>query len=264
MSLAEENQVFDRVYAEFKELVKNLETTADNFMDFVVKAMEKVEEFAERTKDEIVIHGIQKKEIVEDMLRKIFDDLQVVPEHLEKIKVDLEVWLSKTIDVIVSASKGQLGFQKKVKEKCGCAPKANKNVRSDLIIGAPGSDSADVEKISMQVYDIVRDSITNKSFNAQNFIVLVTIVMQVVERAQTLSGAEKKYVAVSVIKRLVMEIPFPEGDKEAIAVIVETTLSKTIDYIIAAARGELHVDLQQVVKGFKALFPCCFKSTETQ
>jgi hypothetical protein len=256
MSLAGENEVFNQIYTEFKELVQDIEAKPENFMDFVVKAMEKVESYAVDVKDEIIIHGIEKKELVEDMLNKLYDDLDIEEAELEKIKVELKVWLDRTIDVLVAASKGNIGLKSDKKKK------KKTNNKADLIIGAAGSDSADVEKIANQVYDIVRGSIANKKFTASNFVILVTIVMQVVERAQTLTGPEKKYVAVSVIKRLFMEIPFPEEEREAIAVIIEFSLSKTIDYIIAAARGELHVDLEIVVSGFKKLFPCCFKSTE--
>jgi hypothetical protein len=258
MSIAHE-EFFDRLFEGFKNAVSNIECNAENFMDFLVKAMELVERFANDVKKDMELHGLEKKELVEDILCKFFAELtdwaQEREEDYNKLMIELTIYMDKIIDILVSAAKGYLHFNEYlVQAKC-CKPKSRRRKNKNE---TTPKDISEVTPLVDQVYDDVRKSIVNKTFSATNFIVLVTIVMQVVEKLAELSGPEKKEIAIRVIKRLIMEIPMPENEKEAIAIIVETTLSKSIDYIIMAANGEL--DFGKIKEQFKSIFGCCTKA----
>jgi hypothetical protein len=206
-------EFFDDLYNEFQKTVSKLECTAENFIDFLVKAMENVEQYSRKVKDQIVLHGLEKKELVEDILKRFFENVKDnLIEDYETIKVELSALTNKTIDILISASKGHLNFNVEEFGKCGCfatRKKQNKFIPKDI---------SDVKILTDQVYDKVKGMIKNKEFNANNFIVLVTIVMQVVEQTQNLTGEEKKQLAIRVIKKIVMEIPMQ--NKEIIELII--------------------------------------------
>lgn len=256
MSIAHQ-EIFDELFEKFKNTVSHIECTAENFMDFLVKAMEDVERYANDIKDRLVLHGLEKKELVEDLLSKFFNEISEWAderkEDWNKIQIALGIFMNKAIDILVSAAKGQLHFnEEELKQKCGCLPKPLAAESKTFI----PKDVSEVSDLVEKIHNDVKQSIINKKFNASNFIVLVTIVMQVVEQLGDLTGPEKKEIAIRVIKRLVLEIPMPEEDKVAVGIIVETTLSKTIDYIIMAANGEL--DFGKIAEQFKSIFSCCF------
>lgn len=255
MSIAHQ-ELFDELFAKFKRAVSTIECKAENFIDFLVAAMEQAERFAREMKDKIVLHGLEKKELVEDMLHKFFDELKEWSderkEDWQKFKVQIDTFMDKVIDVLIQSARGVFHFNEKIKEKCGCAPKVA--TVEDKKRHQP-KDAAQVTALTDQIHEEVRASIVNKKFGPNNIIVLVTIVMQIVEKLGALTGPEKKEVAISVISRLIMEIPMGENDRATIKMIVDTTLSKTIDYIIMAANGEL--DFGAMAEQVKKIFSCC-------
>lgn len=246
-----ENKEFDALFEKLNSFFMQIEHTADNFVDVLVKAMEMVEEWSRGLGEKLKIHGLEKKELVEGLIEKLADKFE---SGADVVQLHVKYWMDKLIDILVTAAKGQLHFNETIKAGCGPCKKTNsKKVKAH----ATPKDVGEVDKVIEQVHNEVKNAIVNKQFTASNFIVLVTLVMQVVEKAPQLTGPEKKEVAVKVIKRLILEIPMPGADKEAIGIIVETTLSKTIDFIIAAANGEF--DFGKIVEQWKSCFPCCYK-----
>lgn len=267
MSIAHQ-ELFDELFARFKKAVSTIECKAENFMDFLVIAMEEAEKFSKDIKDKVVLHGLEKKELVEDCLNKFFDEVkewaQDRKEDWGKLQVELDTLMDKVIDILVQAARGVLDLGERVKDNCSVCcfkktgAKGAKGAKSAK--GTKGhrhapKDVTDVTALTDKIHEEVKASIVNKKFGANNFVVLVTIVMQVVEKLGNLNGPEKKKVVISVISRLIMEIPMPEGDRDAIKIVVDTTLSKTIDYIIMAANGEL--DFGAIAEQFKKIFNCC-------
>lgn len=245
-NIVADTEVFDELYNKLVAFFQKIDHTADNFVVVLVKSMEIVEEWADSVKNKVKVHGLEKKELVEELMYRIQDKFE---DAAEKVEVQVKYWMDKLIDVLVAAAKGNLHFNEELRAKCnGCIGRKQK--------GFNPKDITEIDEVTKTVHEEVKKSIVNKQFTAANFVVLVTLVMQIVEKFPTLSGSDKKVIAVQVIKRLIMEIPMPEGDKAAIELIVETTLSKTIDFIIAAASGEF--DFGKLVTQMQALFPCFY------
>jgi hypothetical protein len=243
-----ENNVFENILGELNEFFGKIEHGADNFLDVLVKAMELVEAWADSVKKQMVVHGMEKKELVEELMMKMKERFE---DAHDAVEAQVKFWMDKLIDILVSAARHKIEFNKAIEEikTNGCMP-----CRRLAPVAEP-KDVGTVETITEQVHNDIKNAIKNRVFTADNFIVLVTLVMQFMGKFPNLSGQEKKLVAVSVIKRLVMEIPFPEGHKDMIELIIDTSLSKTIDLIISAANGEL--DISKVVETVKSVFVCC-------
>jgi hypothetical protein len=236
------SELFDTLYNAFKNNVSQIEHSEENFMDFLIKAMECVEHFSNSLKEKI--HGLEKKELVKDILHKFLHEFDKDSGELHNMLDAIEIFVDKVIDVLVSAAKGQLHFNEAVKlMKHTCCAKPLPQQR---IIKKP-KDIAEMQTLMDIIYNEVKESIVNKTFGLNNVVVLITIVMQVVEKVKTLTGPEKKEVVITVIKRLLSEI--------------EMALGKTIDYIIMAANGELDFGkmIEQAKSSFKTMFSCCFK-----
>lgn len=247
MNLLIVQEKFDELYAKLESWFQHVDQKAESFLETLIHSMEIVEQWARTLGKNIVIHGMQKKEIVMAMMAKIGDKLV---EEKDLFFSHVNTIMDKMIDILVEAAKGNLHFNE-VKERCAalCVPKPQPKIAV--------KDVADVEALAKQMHDNIKQSIVDKKFNMTNVVTLVTLVMQMLEQIPALSGPEKKAVAISVIKSLVAEIPIPGVDPATISAIVETSLSKMIDFIISAANGEF--DFSKIVEQWKSCFPCCYK-----
>lgn len=249
MNLLIVQEKFDELYAQLESWFQHIDQKAESFLDTVVHSMEIVEQWSRTLAKDMIIHGMQKKEIVMAMVAKIGDKLA---EEKDLFLSHVHTVLDKIIDILVEAAKGNLHFNE-VKERCAllCAKPAPKSSAKSV------KDVADVEALTQQMHDSIKQSIIDKKFGMTNVVTLVTLVMQMLEQIPTLSGPEKKAVAINVIKRLVAEIPIPGVDPATISAVVDTSLSKMIDFIISAANGEF--DFTKIVEQWKSCFPCCYK-----
>ena len=71
MNLIIEEQTFEELRVKLNDFFTTIEHKAENFAELLVKAMEEVETWSKSMKKKIVIHGIQKKEIVVALLQTI-------------------------------------------------------------------------------------------------------------------------------------------------------------------------------------------------
>ena len=259
--------LFQQVFERFKVEVARLELVPENFIDFLVTAMETVEKYSREIANDIKLHGLEKKELVEEIIQQFFDDVDKWVEdrqtNLEEFRVVVQYFMDRTIDLLIAAAKGQLGFNaelRREKRRQRCLAHRQRRVNDERIVDP--KDVGQVEDLVNEVYDTVRKAIVNKKFTVSNFIVLVTMVMQILESHKDLTGTEKKALAIRVIKRLVNEIPFTDEDRVAVGIIIDTTLPKTIDYLIMAANGDL--DFGEMIEKVKNIFSCCRRSTETE
>lgn len=263
MSAFQIQEHFQELYSQFLSEVSDIKCSVDNFMQLLVRAMENVEHYALRIKKTIVIHGLQKKELVQDLILKYYAEFKAW-EEVEKLKFEglknhLQVVMDKFIDILVSAAKGQMVFKvalEETRKNCiTCFGGSTKTIANKPIYKP--KDVAEVNALVTSIYDQVRASIVNKQFGMNNIMSLVTIVMQAVGQAVALTGPEKKEVAMQVIRKLIAEIPLPDSERETISAIIEGTVSKAIDFIIMAANGQL--DFGKMAEQFKTTFACCFK-----
>lgn len=251
MDLIIEQNKFEELKGNLTEFFQSIEHSADRFADLLVKAMEEVEMWAKEMKDKIVIHGIQKKEIVVALLQTFADKFE---EQKDLFVLQVNYVMDKLIDIFVAAARGQLNLAFELSKSCCARPiYRNKNKKRVLY-----KDISEIETITENIFQQVKAAISGRIFNASTFISLVTLVMQFVEKSVAVSGPEKKQVAMNVIVKLIGEIPLEEDQKQIIVTIVNTTLPRIIDFIISAANGEF--DFSKVQTMWKNMFPCCFKA----
>ena len=251
MNLVIEQDKFEELRVKLNEYFAHIEHKAENFAELLVKAMEDVEVWAVSMKKKMVIHGIQKKEIVIALMQTFADKFE---EGKDLFVLQVDFVMDKLIDIFVAAARGQLHLAMEITKSCCCvrAPKpADKSIRL-------GKDISEIDALSLEVLAQVKAAIVGRHFTATTFITLVTLVMQFVEKLVHVTGPEKKQVAINVIKQLVQEIPIEESQRQIIQTIVDTTLPKIIDFIISAANGEF--DFTQIATMWKNMFPCCFKA----
>jgi hypothetical protein len=252
MDLIIEENKFEELRIKLNDFFSQIEHTADNFAELLIKAMEEVEIWAKDMKGKIVIHGIQKKEIVVALLQTFADKFE---EGKDLFILQVDFIMDKLIDIFVAAARGQLNLAIEISKSCCCvrAP-SNKNKGKRILY----KDVSEIDAITEDVLQQVKAAIAGRHFTANTFISLVTLVMQFVEKSLNATGPEKKQVAMNVIGKLVQEIPMEDSHREIVLTIVNTTLPKIIDFIISAANGEF--DFSKVATMWKSMFPCCFKA----
>jgi len=90
--------------------------------------------------------------------------------------------------------------------------------------------------VADKVYHIVKDTMRGFDFNANNVIVLVTKVVEVVDRVKQLPGEEKKNLTMEVSMKLLQEdLHLSETDQQ----FVEITLSNVINLVVQVSKGDL-------------------------
>ena len=107
-----------------------------------------------------------------------------------------------------------------------------------------------------ETYDAIKAQIDLKTFKAADLVKFAALAMRLVEKYPQLSGPDKKDLVVRLATRLVSEIPnLAPDDLAAIEAAITLVLPPAIDYIIAASKGQL--DLNVVKQEFSGCFPCC-------
>lgn len=253
--------VFNNLYAKLCSYLNPLDTKLHSFVPLLAKSMEIVHKWTQTLEQNIVVHGLQKKEIVISLMTQLAEKFGEEKDQLLSIEHSV---MEKLIDAFVAAEKGQYVFFSQVEEEVTscCSKKSSDMAKSkrkakDVAVEANPTNVSDVETAVNQVYDNIKTMITNKQFNASSFVTLVTMVMQVLGQLPQLTGPQKKDVAIQVITRLVQEIPIPGIDQATATALINTTLSKMIDFIVAAANGQFN--FTQVVEEVKGCFPCLKK-----
>ena len=99
--------------------------------------------------------------------------------------------------------------------------------------------------------------ITNKK---ELFAVLVKV-MEIIEKYnEAETGAEKKELAIGVLKELINKAPLGDEDKSLlISLVSDETVSDTIDVIIKVAKGDFELTKKELKKGIKSCFMSCLK-----
>lgn len=264
------NELFTEL---LNKLVAKLKTKTDDACNFVVFVAEAVKIISEEA---MMLHGYQKKEMVIDLVKSVVETMDI--DEVEKTKLRNFIFpsIDNTIDLFIAAAKGYLFLQKveqdidegcaKCQASCsgggcgGCKKtknKAKKPVKT-LHVLRDGEGGVYLEGLVDVVYGKLHTMITNKTITVSNVIAIVTLTMQLVQQYASLTGQEKKYIVIHVVTKLVNEIPMNEDDRFAVQAIVNTTLDKTIDYVVAVANGEIDLlgQIEETVGRCKAMCGC--------
>ena len=262
------NALFSDIY---NKLLVKLQDRTDNISNFIVFVAESIKIISEEAAS---LHGYQKKELAIDLVKSVVESMPIDEEDKNVLRNFVYPSLDNTVDLFIAAGKGYL-FLKKVEEeieaecakcqtkcsniKCaGC--RHNKAIRRSILLDVPrtGEGVVYLEQLTDVVYSNLRDMLSKKQVTVNNIIGIVTLAMQLVQQYGTLNGVEKKQVVVNAITRVVDEIPMNESDRIAVKAVVATTLSKTIDYVIAIANGEIDLfgQIEEGVARCKVMCGC--------
>ncbi len=108
------------------------------------------------------------------------------------------------------------------------------------------------------VYDKVKAMIVNRTFNAANWIQLVTLCMEVAEVVPNMPGSQKSELVVDLMAKLIGEIPMADEDRAAVQAILKSALPAIIDVIVQGTLGELAINIAtQVQEGAAKCFAKC-------
>lgn len=101
-----------------------------------------------------------------------------------------------------------------------------------------------IEPEFMQIYKKVAVIIKDKKITATNVMYLVGVVMEIVEKEQSLTSRQKKQMVVDSLKETVrLSTKIPEDSKDSIYGAIDMIAPGAIDLIIAGANGELNINL---------------------
>jgi len=121
---------------------------------------------------------------------------------------------------------------------------------------APASaDDAEAKALVDLVYDDVKSMIVGRKYDASNWITLVVLCMESIEKVASLSqrGYLKRELCIEVVIRLVGELNLPAADLAGLQAMVEKALPNVIDALIGAAKNIFQIntipDFDEVVTG---------------
>lgn len=109
------------------------------------------------------------------------------------------------------------------------------------------------------VYKIVDEVMKDKKIGVGDLILIARNTMETVETFKDISGAEKKELVLTVIKKYVIAT-VPNGrKKDDMLRVISDVLPNTIDLIITATRGELNINPIKFGRGMFSCFRliCC-------
>lgn len=277
--------VFENVYNKVRKAAQDKLNDMNNIMEFLITAMYIVSQHPE-------LHGCDKKELVRDVIAKVIDDMSITDEDKAHLK-HIFPFLDHIVDVLIAAAKGRLflakvgheieeyvedttecvggcvgGCFKKTFGKCKgkCQDKCTKKAKTvarpkfkDIPIEAGAIDD-----MGVLIYDKLKSMITTKQINMNNIMTIVGIVMQLVQQYPALTGEQKKQIVKNVVYKLVNDLPLSDSDRLSLLGLLNATLDKTIDYIIAVASGQIDIIGQIVDTAEKISNGCSRLCTKKQ
>ncbi len=113
-----------------------------------------------------------------------------------------------------------------------------------------------------EVYDSIKQQIDLKTFQAKDLVHFATLAMRLVEGYPQLSGPEKKNLVIQLANRLVAEIPnISQEDLAIFQSAISLILPSAIDYIIAASKGQLDLNIT-LPPELSGCFGCCIPKAQ--
>lgn len=98
------------------------------------------------------------------------------------------------------------------------------------------------------LFKTVSGIIKNKKVTAANVVYLTGVVMEVVEKEQSLEGNDKKVVVVNILKEIVRLSPsIKEEEKDLLYMSIDNLVPGAIDLIVAGASGQLNINIQPLL-----------------
>jgi len=89
-----------------------------------------------------------------------------------------------------------------------------------------------------QLYNYIK-SIHGDKITPSNIILITTELIQIVEKYKSCTGTQKKMLITNTIKKIVNEQSNTPGEKNALYVVIDSTLPHVIDGFISAINGAM-------------------------
>jgi len=207
-------------------------TKAENYIPALAKTMSSVHA-AE-------IHGFQKKEIVEDVMAKLVNTMQIHEDDKQVLQEIGTPGIGTIIDKIIAASKGYLFLNDPADDEAqsGCiCGKRRKPAQKKKKAG-----QTTTEEIVDNLFDQVKGMTKDKPLDFCTIVHIAVVIMQSLDQFFALSGEDKKCIVVTTLHKIVNEAP-PEKISDTMRAIlnraIDMIIPTTINIIVAAVRGEL-------------------------
>jgi hypothetical protein len=212
------------VLEELKDEIKE----SQNFVLFIVRCMQAVR----RIKADLPQY--ERDQLVVDLVKQVVDAMPITDEEKETIRTECFPTIEGILVVLNAASNGLLYLkQAEAKIKGSCFGKAGKT--RDIA----SSPVVDTEALASDVFNTVQTVIRFRQLTISSIISIGSTVMQIVEQYPQLSGAQKKEVALSVLRRIVDTSNVSDDTRRVLQSVISTTLPMVIDFIVMAARGQI-------------------------
>ena len=100
-----------------------------------------------------------------------------------------------------------------------------------------------------------------KITNKKELFSMLVKVMEIIEKyEEAKTGAEKKELAINVLKELIKSSPLSDEDKELLNLLVDNeTVSDAIDIIVQVAKGDFEITKKAIKKGIRHCLLSCLK-----
>lgn len=206
-----------------------------NIMHFVSEAMQSV-------RDEQELDELEKKEMVNDLVHKIVDSMTIPDDQRLRLHKQFFPLLDAIIDMLTRAALGYMYIKLEVEEAKAqcigfCSKKRSPPGKKKQLIRDMSEDA--LNGLIDQTFASVKELIKQKTFNIGTIMSISTITMQVVETIPQITGGQKKRVVMTVLHRLVDESTLADDTKQKIHNAIDLAVSSAIDFIVAAANGDI-------------------------
>ena len=211
---------------------KNKEVNTTNWMLLVINIIQSIEEISDIT-------GIEKKELAIEVIVKSFPKLNIQNQDIVEGLLSRDS-LSNTIDLMISTSKGQIDINKIKKTIKLCIFGCMKNKK--LI------DETDFSQYNF--YQNTLNSFKNKEINISNWMMIITKVIQDVERIKHLNGPEKKDLAIQMTIKIYKEL---EINNDMLgSLFTHSVLTSVINTVISVSKNQIklnnNIDARKIKK----------------
>ena len=105
------------------------------------------------------------------------------------------------------------------------------------------------------LHEELADAVGDREITPESIIQIATIAMAMVARQKDMSGADKKALVITLLKYLVKHSNMKRKDRQAVRMVIDTTLPITIDLLIGAGNGEF--DFKKMKSRFAWIADTC-------
>ena len=216
----------DVLSAQIIAIFRNKEINSSNWMNLITHVIQSVEGISE-------LNGTEKKDLaIEIVLKSIkslnLPDNQIVNTLLSRESID------NTIDLLISASKGQIDLNKVKKLAIGCILGCISKPNNEPLVSFNNVNS------NLDFYHDLVEDFKQKEINMSNWMSIVTRVMQDVEKLKNLNGPEKKDLAIQITIKIFKKLNI--NNESLTPLFTHSTLSSVIDTLISVSKNKVKLN----------------------